>query len=530
MLATIGALGCAADGPDPVALREAAYRANNRGIARLEQFDYPAAAAAFRVALATGTTGEEAPGAGSDPAAAAPDDTLPIARLNLALALFYDQDLEGAAREAATAAESLPAALEPPYLLGLVARAENRTDDALDAFEQVIEQDPGDVGTNINLGQIHLEARDYEAAIPRLRLAAAAEPFNVTAVYNLGLAVARSGETDQGRELLQQAQALRASGYAVTYGSGYLEEGRYAEAIASTGAEPDLIDAAPPAVAFAAAPFDLVPAAASVAPAPFGRRYAASDLDADGARALAASLGGGVTPFDADADGDLDLLRVGPEGQQLLRNDGSGAWTDVTEAAGLGAPPPDAIGLGAIAADFDNNLASDLFVLRYGGSSLYRNDGTGRFTDITADAGLAADPTLPGAAAFTDVDHDGDVDLLIAGLADLAATRRRRRNARPVSGRVRPGAAAASAQQPGRHLPGHHRRGRAGVGRPGGCGGPRPTSTTGGTWTCWSSITTPRRGSSRTCATVRSGTSRRRRGSPRSARRRARSGPRRPAT
>ena len=423
MLATIGALGCAADGPDPVALREAAYRANNRGIARLEQFDYPAAAAAFRVALATGTTGEEAPGAGSDPAAAAPDDTLPIARLNLALALFYDQDLEGAAREAATAAESLPAALEPPYLLGLVARAENRRDDALDAFEQVIEQDPGDVGTNINLGQIHLEARDYEAAIPRLRLAAAAEPFNVTAVYNLGLAVARSGETDEGRELLQQAQALRASGYAVTYGSGYLEEGRYAEAIASTGAEPDLIDAAPPAAAFAAAPFDLVPAAASVAPAPFGRRYAASDLDADGARALAASLGGGVTPFDADGDGDLDLLRVGPEGQQLLRNDGSGAWTDVTEAAGLGAPPPDAIGLGAIAADFDNNLASDLFVLRYGGSSLYRNDGTGRFTDITADAGLAADPTLPGAAAFTDIDHDGDVDLLIAGLADLAATR-----------------------------------------------------------------------------------------------------------
>ena len=432
MLATIGAVGCAADVPDPVALREAAYRANNRGIARLEQFDYPAAASAFREALAIGPTAgpttrptitEEAPGASSDSAAAVPDDTLPIARLNLALALFYDQDLEGAAREAAVAAESLPSALEPPYLLGLVARAENRPDDAQDAFQQVLDQDPGDVGTNINLGQIHLETRDYEAAIPRLRLAADAEPFNVTAVYNLGLAVARSGETDEGRELLQQAQALRASGYAVTYGSGYLEEGRYAEAIASTGAEPDLVDATPPAAAFAAAPFGLVPAPASAAPTPFGRRFAASDLDAAGARALAASLGGGVTPVDADGDGDLDLLRVGPEGQQLLRNDGSGAWTDVTEAAGLGAPPPDAIGIGAIAADFDNNLASDLFVLRYGGSSLYRNDGTGRFTDITVDAGLADDPTLPGAAAFTDVDHDGDVDLLIAGLADLAATR-----------------------------------------------------------------------------------------------------------
>ena len=417
-LAAIGAAGCAADGPDPLALREAAYRANNRGIARLEQFDYPAAAAAFREALAIG-----GPGAGAETAAEVPADTLPIARLNLALALFYDQDLEGAGREAAAVAESLPGAPEVPYLLGLIARAENRPDDARNWFGQVIEQDPGDVGTNINLGQIDLETRDYAAAIPRLRLAADAEPFNVTAVYNLGLALARSGETDEGRALLEQAQALRASGYAVTYGSGYLEEGRYAEAIASTGAEPELVDAAPPAAAFAAAPLDLVSAPASAAPTPFGRRFAPSELDADGARALAASLGGGTTAFDADGDGDLDLLRVGPEGQQLLRNDGSGAWSDVTEESGLGAAPPDAVGIGAIAADLDNNLASDLYVLRYGGSSLYRNDGTGRFTDITSDAGLPADATLPGAAAFTDVDHDGDVDLLVAGLADIAATR-----------------------------------------------------------------------------------------------------------
>ncbi|MCY4028468.1 MAG: FG-GAP-like repeat-containing protein [Acidobacteria bacterium] len=413
-----GAAGCAADGPDPLALREAAYRANNRGIARLEQFDYAPAAAAFREALAVG-----APGAGGAADGAPADDALPIARLNLALALFYDQDLEGAGREAAVAAESLPGALEPPYLLGLIARAENRPEDARGWFDQVLEQDAADVGTNINLGQIELETRDYAAAIPRLRVAADAEPFNVTAVYNLGLALARSGETDEGRALLQQAQTLRSSGYAVTYGSGYLEEGRYARAIASTGAEPELVDAAPPAAAFAAAPIDLVAPPADAAPAPFGRRFAASELDADGARALAASLGGGVAAFDADGDGDLDLLRVAPEGEQLLRNDGSGQWTDVTEASGLGTSLPGAVGIGAIAADFDNNLATDLFVLRYGGSSLYRNDGAGRFIDVTGDAGLPADPTLPGAAAFTDIDHDGDVDILLAGLADLAATR-----------------------------------------------------------------------------------------------------------
>ena len=130
VLAAAGAAGCAADGPDPLALREAAYRANNRGIARLEQFDYAPAAAAFREALAVG-----APVGGSGASEPPARDALPIARLNLALALFYDQDLEGAGREAAVAAESLAGALEPPYLLGLIARAENRPEDARGWFE-----------------------------------------------------------------------------------------------------------------------------------------------------------------------------------------------------------------------------------------------------------------------------------------------------------------------------------------------------------------------------------------------------------
>ncbi len=61
-------------------------------------------------------------------------------------------------------------------------------------------------------------------------------------------------------------------------------------------------------------------------------------------------------------------------------------------------------------------------MLRYGRSSLYHNDH-GRFTDVTAAAGIPAYPFLPGAAALSDVDHDGDLDLVIAGLADLVASR-----------------------------------------------------------------------------------------------------------
>ena len=235
MILVLAGVACGGDDAVQLGPREDAHRANNRGIARLEQFDYPAAATAFRDALRL-------------------DDTLAIARINLALALYYDQDFEGATMAATEAASQLPSSPQPPYLLGLIARAENRPDDALGWFAEVQQQDPGDVGTNVYLGQIHLEARNYVEAAERLRLAVAEEPYNVTAAYSLGLALARSGDTDEGQQLLEQAQALRATGYAVTFGTGYLEAGRYAEAIASTGAEPELVDRAPPSAVFTVTP------------------------------------------------------------------------------------------------------------------------------------------------------------------------------------------------------------------------------------------------------------------------------------
>ncbi len=390
--------------------QERVHRANNLGVALLEQYDYESAAESFRAALLL-------------------DESHGPARLNLALALFLSQDLESAEQEARQAAQLMPAALEPPYLLGLVARAGNRPDDAFQAFSRVHDADPDDVGTNVNLGQLALETRDYPTAVERLRVAYDNEPYNVTAVYNLGLALVRSGDTDTGRERLEETQTLRSSGYAVTYGNGYLAAGRYAEAIGSTGAEANLVNPSRPATSFEQVTIatDLTrPAETTV---PFGQRFGADELTPEGGHALAASLGGGLAAVDFDMDGDLDLFVATADGERLLRNDGRAApaeWTDVTDDAGLadsasastrGTP------IGVISADYNNDLAPDVFVLRHGTSSLYENDGAGRFTDVTADAGLPDFPYLPGAAAFADIDHDGDVDLAIAGLADLAASR-----------------------------------------------------------------------------------------------------------
>ncbi|MFN7917796.1 MAG: FG-GAP-like repeat-containing protein [Vicinamibacterales bacterium] len=407
-LAPLLLAACSAPPPRPSGptreTRERAYRANNAGVALLEQLKYPEAAAAFRQAL------------GVDP-------TLAIAHLNLSLALMYDQNMDEALKEANDAATRMPDAPQPAYVLGLVARAQNRNGDARGFFEKVRQIDATDIGTNVNLAQIALEDRRYDDAVMALQPIVGREPYHVTASYVLGLALTRSGKTDEGQVLLTKAQELRRANYAVTFGTGYLEQGRYAEAIAATGAEPELVDPGTPPARFTRT--DVTPTAAP-APAPaFGRRIAPADLTDAGIRQLVAGLGGGQTLVDIDADGTFELVLVSADSQRILRPSANGTAADITASTGF-TTTSKSPGIGVVSADIDNDGAPDLFVLRASGNSLYRNDGKGHFTDITRTARVPAYPGLPGTAAFVDVDHDGDLDLVIGGLADVAATRRLR--------------------------------------------------------------------------------------------------------
>jgi tetratricopeptide (TPR) repeat protein len=211
--------------------REAAYRANNLGVALLEQFKFAEAAAQFRSALAI-------------------DPLLALARINLALALFYQPDLAAARVEAEAAWRQAPAALQPPYLLALIARLDNREDEAIAHLQRVLAADAKDAGANLLLGQIYQQQRKLPEAVVAFRVAVAAEPYNASTVYNLGLALTRLGQQEEGTQLLARFSVLRESGYKTSFGQTYLEQGRYAEAVASTGAEPDLVDRALPAVSF----------------------------------------------------------------------------------------------------------------------------------------------------------------------------------------------------------------------------------------------------------------------------------------
>src|SRR5262249_58211462 len=86
---------------------EAAWRANNVGVAYLEQYSFPKATASFREALQA-------------------DPNLAIARLNLGIALVYGGDAKAARTELETARGALPGRPEPDYLLGPIARSDER--------------------------------------------------------------------------------------------------------------------------------------------------------------------------------------------------------------------------------------------------------------------------------------------------------------------------------------------------------------------------------------------------------------------
>ena len=100
-------------------------------------------------------------------------------------------------------------------------------------------------------------------------------------------------------------------------------------------------------------------------------------------------------------------------------------FADVTAAAGLEHPHSaepisgdEGMTSGAAAADVDLDGDIDLYVTRVGlPNSLYVNNGDGTFTDTAAAAGVEGGQPAEGstAAAFADVDGDGDVDLFVAG-------------------------------------------------------------------------------------------------------------------
>ena len=143
-------------------------------------------------------------------------------------------------------------------------------------------------------------------------------------------------------------------------------------------------------------------------------------------RHLQEIMGSGAIFFDYDNDGLVDLFLVdggslaspavaARSHHRLYRNRGGGRFEDVTAKSGIGRAP--AYGMGACAADYDNDGAIDLFVTGAGSNALYHNRGNGTFTDVSSASGIAGGP-FATSCAFADVDRDGFVDLFVTNYVD----------------------------------------------------------------------------------------------------------------
>ena len=122
--------------------------------------------------------------------------------------------------------------------------------------------------------------------------------------------------------------------------------------------------------------------------------------------------GAGVCLGDVDGDGLPDVFLARTEGvNALYHNLGEWRFEDVTERAGIGAP--DRFSSGCAFADVDGDGDLDLLLTAIGGpNALFRNDGSGVFTEQTTDAGLASSAGST-TIALGDVDGDGDLDLYV---------------------------------------------------------------------------------------------------------------------
>jgi len=125
--------------------------------------------------------------------------------------------------------------------------------------------------------------------------------------------------------------------------------------------------------------------------------------------------GTGIAAADVDGDGLLDLYFVTQAGpNQLWRNLGDGRFEEITSSAGVAIE--DRIGVTASFADIDNDGDADLYVTTIrGGNVMLENDGNGKFTDISAAAGLGHRGHSSG-AVFFDYDRDGLLDVFLCNV------------------------------------------------------------------------------------------------------------------
>jgi tetratricopeptide (TPR) repeat protein len=295
---------------------------------------------------------------------------------------------------------------EPPArvydLLGLIRAEQNDHDAALAAYEAALRADPGFADPYLNAGLLLLKLGRTREALARLSAAIRLNPRSPEAFYQRARAYLELNQPAPAEKDL--AQALSLSEY---------EPARRLLARVRSGVWSAPIRAAP---ALSPAPIRFRNVAGSA-----GLRFALENHPTP-QKHLIETMPGGVAAFDYNNDGLADLYftdgasipslqKDSPKyWNRLYRNDGGMKFTDVTAEAGVAGA---GYSMGVAAADYDNDGYVDLFVAGVHHNTLYHNTGHGRFEDVTARAGIRSDDGWSVGAGWFDYDNDGLLDLFV---------------------------------------------------------------------------------------------------------------------
>jgi Tfp pilus assembly protein PilF len=334
-------------------------------------------------------------------------------------------DYATAERELQQAVQEAPASARALALLGHTYSMEGKTRLAEEPLKKACSLNPGERDACYSLGVLYYELNRYEDSFRALETALrhnATEPARVH--DGLALALEAMGNPDAAEVHYRLAVESEYRQGWIDYGMFLFRHGRAQEGLPylrKAGAKDEI-----KRVLKALGNISGAATAPTAASGPI--EFRAEQLGmvvrngATGAKHQIETMLAGVAVFDFDNDGWPDIFVANGAAipsltksdpsfhNRLFRNNHDGAFTNVTEKAGVAGY---GYSMGVAAADYDNDGWTDLFVTGVRQNILYHNRGDGTFEDVTSRAGLAGNGGWSVAAGWFDYDSDGLLDLFV---------------------------------------------------------------------------------------------------------------------
>jgi Flp pilus assembly protein TadD len=349
-----------------------------------------------------------------------------IGCVNAGIALLNMQRFDEARPILSKSAERDPQNPRVWFNLGLLEKALGNSDAAIEDFKKVAQLDPDDADTQYFLGLVFSQEHEYDKAIAAFTHAIELNPFQVSAEFGLAQALQRKDDTARAKEHFDRFQHLVSEKLGKPISFIYGEQGKYSLAESMMPA-PEPVPPAVPVHFVNVTSLSGLPVrveATQVAPGTPSnatKRHGKVVREEAAPESVASFLGSGACIIDYDGDGRPDIFLVDADGQgnaALYKNEGGGRFVNVTRQAKL---EIHGLGMGCAVGDYDNDGKPDLAVSTNGGVLLFHNEGKGTFKDVTKEAGIEMDGLAMG-VTFIDYDHDGDLDLYVTRFIDFSLT------------------------------------------------------------------------------------------------------------